>query len=341
MQDVTEDWIQRCIKHYEDTDDVFRMSFLECVIFYGVEENGVDITQDAKALLTKMGTLWIRCLARTTSGVELQPGPYVIMTGRLRDVSKLYRDMNGAFFSAYQHGTNEFVPICCNIVARDSMLTTISICVKHISRDCDSLNLSIAVPSRLKVHNSDLPMAGLRIAVKDNFDLQGTKTSLCSRPYYETYPAKYRSASCIQTLLDRGAIIVGKTKLTSFGTWEEPTESIDYLAPWNPRADGYLSAGGSSNGSGVAIAAYKWLDIAIGSDSESRLILYPSLNESAYALTSVSYWQYNEVCPLERLFLRSSKLGRATHRWPRAMYRVLLLKSLETRWCYTYADQIP
>ena len=73
-----------------------------------------------------------------------------------------------------------------------------------------------------------LPMAGLRVAVKDNFDLQGSKTSLCSRAYYETYPPKSQSSPCIQRLLDLGSVIVGKTKLTSFATWEEPVESIDY-----------------------------------------------------------------------------------------------------------------
>jgi Asp-tRNA(Asn)/Glu-tRNA(Gln) amidotransferase A subunit family amidase len=63
-------------------------------------------------------------------------------------------------------------------------------------------------------------------------------------------------------------MILSKTKLNSFGVWEEPTEYIDYQAPWNPRADGYQSPGGSSSGSAVAIAAYDWIDIAIGSDSK-------------------------------------------------------------------------
>lgn len=46
-------------------------------------------------------------------------------------------------------------------------------------------------------------------------------------------------------------------------------EYIDYQAPWNPRADGYQSPGGSSSGSAAAIASYDWLDIAIGADSET------------------------------------------------------------------------
>lgn len=55
---------------------------------------------------------------------------------------------------------------------------------------------------------------------------------------------------------------------------EEPLECIDWPTPWNPRADGYQSPAGSSSDSGVAIAAYDWLDIAIGSDSQLQLSHY-------------------------------------------------------------------
>ena len=83
--------------------------------------------------------------------------------------------------------------------------------------------------------------------------------------------------------MDAGAIIVGKAKMTSCAAWEGPTESNDYPAPWHPRVDGFLSTGGSSNGSGAAFAAYDWLDIAIGSDSKhdttknlsARVLIFP------------------------------------------------------------------
>ena len=38
-------------------------------------------------------------------------------------------------------------------------------------------------------------------------------------------------------------------------------------SPWSPRADLYQSCMGSSSGSACAIAAYPWLDFALGSDS--------------------------------------------------------------------------
>ena len=43
---------------------------------------------------------------------------------------------------------------------------------------------------------------------------------------------------------------------------------IDYHCPFNPRGDGYFTASGSSAGSAAGLAAYDWLEIRIGTDSE-------------------------------------------------------------------------
>ena len=46
--------------------------------------------------------------------------------------------------------------------------------------------LSIAVPSRLRdTMTTARPLAGLRVAVKDIFQIKGIRTSLCNRAYYE------------------------------------------------------------------------------------------------------------------------------------------------------------
>lgn len=131
--------------------------------------------------------------------------------------------------------------------------------------------LSFALHSRIKSKFQSLPLAGLRILIKDNIHLKGIKTSVGNRAFYDTYPPQEKSAQCIQELVDKGVFIAGKTKMNSFGNWEEPTQYIDYQAPWNPRADGYQSTGGSSSGSAAAIAAYDWIDIAIGTDSTYQM----------------------------------------------------------------------
>ena len=113
-------------------------------------------------------------------------------------------------------------------------------------------------------------MAGTRIFVKDMFDIGGLRTSVGNRKFFDLYPPCTETASAIQRLIDAGAEILGKSKLNSFAAREEPTESVDYQAPFNPRGYGYQSPAGSSSGSAAAVASYAWLDFAIGSDSESQ-----------------------------------------------------------------------
>ena len=110
--------------------------------------------------------------------------------------------------------------------------------------------------------------------MKDIFHIEGTRTSVCNRAYHSLYPPAFKTAACIELLKEAGAVIIGSTKLASFAAAEEPLECVDFPAPWNPRGDGYQSPAGSSSGSGVAVASYPWVDISIGSDSESHTLCY-------------------------------------------------------------------
>jgi len=132
-------------------------------------------------------------------------------------------------------------------------------------------SLGVAVPSRLYFTKSkEKPLDGVRIAIKDMYHLNGLRTSVCNRAYHDLYPPQSETAECVRTLLSLGAIVVGKTHLSSFAWKEEPTECVEYLAPFNPRGDGYQSPAGSSSGSGAAIASYDWLDFTLGTDSKSK-----------------------------------------------------------------------
>lgn len=77
---------------------------------------------------------------------------------------------------------------------------------------------------------------------------------------------------------------------------EHPTQSVDYQAPFNPRGDGYLIAGGSSGGNAAAVAAYDWLDVALCTDSESS---------TSCSILDYSSQQQRRAAPGYRLF----KLG--------------------------------
>lgn len=132
-----------------------------------------------------------------------------------------------------------------------------------------SPNLAIAVPSRLYFPPSaGKPLNGLRVAIKDNIDIAGVRTTGASMSYGELYGNALKSASAIQKLIDLGAVIVGKTGLSQFADAEDPTgDCVDFHAPWNPRGDGVRSTGGSSFGAGAAAGAYDWIDFTIGTDS--------------------------------------------------------------------------
>lgn len=146
----------------------------------------------------------------------------------------------------------------------------------HIHRPLNELdstltanNLRVVVPPRSYAHvktTLETPLIGARIAVKDMFDIKGFKTTLCNRAWTEYQSPKTETAPSIQRLQDLGACIVGKTRLNAMVVREETMECVEFLAPYNPRGDGYQTSSGSSSGSCAALGAYPWIDFTIGSD---------------------------------------------------------------------------
>lgn len=112
------------------------------------------------------------------------------------------------------------------------------------------------------------PLAGVRIGIKDIYDVAGVRTSDGNRAYYSLYPPAPSSAVAVQLLIDAGAIIVGKMKTSQFANGELATADwVDYHSPFNPRGDGYQDPSSSSSGPGAGEGSYPWLDLALGSDT--------------------------------------------------------------------------
>ncbi|KAK8045570.1 Amidase signature domain protein [Apiospora rasikravindrae] len=128
---------------------------------------------------------------------------------------------------------------------------------------------AVAVPSRIGLPEggSELGLSQKRIAVKDVYRIRGMKTSLCNRDYYRMSRPAGATAAAVQLLADAGCQIVGLTKLSTMIAREEPSEAVDYQTAFNPRGDGYQSPAGSSSGSAAAVAAYDWIDAALGTDT--------------------------------------------------------------------------
>jgi len=96
------------------------------------------------------------------------------------------------------------------------------------------------------------PMHGIPVSVKDLFDVAGVRTTAASRVLADAAPSSEDSA-VVQRLREAGAIIVGKNNLHEFayGATSQTSHFGPVRNPWDPSR----LAGGSSGGSGAAVAA--------------------------------------------------------------------------------------
>ena len=108
------------------------------------------------------------------------------------------------------------------------------------------------------------PLSGLTFAAKDIFDVAGHVTGGGNPDWKATHPPAERNAWIVQTLVDAGATMVGKTHTDEL-TRGILGENAHYGTPVNPRAPDRVP-GGSSSGSASAVAG-GLVDFALGSDT--------------------------------------------------------------------------
>jgi hypothetical protein len=126
------------------------------------------------------------------SSKQLPPGPYFVnAAGQIYEAWRLYSDVQGAFTeSAIANGDGSYSVLPAGTVGQKQ---------------------AIAVPSRLYyTKTAEKPLAGVRIGIKDIYDIKGLRTSNGNRAWYWLYPPATNTAPPVQHLIDAGAIIVGK-----------------------------------------------------------------------------------------------------------------------------------
>jgi len=149
-----------------------------------------------------------------------------------------------------------------------SPVDLVQACLKRIERYDRSINAFITVTreqalataremeAELQRGKTRGPLHGIPIALKDNIDTAGVRTTAASGVFKDRVPAE--DAEVVLRLKRAGAILLGKLNLHEFALGG--TSSVTYFGPvHNPWALDRVP-GGSSGGSGAAIAA----DLCIG-----------------------------------------------------------------------------
>src|ERR1700744_4136442 len=128
----------------------------------------------------------------------------------------------------------------------------------------DSINAFVTGP-RIHIHGaSSGPLSGLSFAAKDLFDVAGVPTGGGNHDWARQNPIPTQHAWAVQTLLDAGATLIGKTITDEVSLGILGENAFDGT-PLNSKARDRVP-GGSSSGSAAAVAA-GGCDTALGTDT--------------------------------------------------------------------------
>ncbi|WP_165393342.1 amidase [Rivibacter subsaxonicus] len=147
-------------------------------------------------------------------------------------------------------------------------------CLARVARIDPALNSFITVTAEQALADARLaeaelsaghwrgPLHGIPIALKDNIDTGGVRTTAGSEVFVERIPGE--DAEVVQRLKAAGAVILGKLNLHEFsgGTTSAISHFGSVHNPWDPAR----TAGGSSGGSAAAVAASLCFG-AVGTDT--------------------------------------------------------------------------
>ncbi len=147
-------------------------------------------------------------------------------------------------------------------IARDPALNCFTAVVADRAR-----RDAAAVDAALARGEDPGPLAGVPVAVKNLFDVEGLTTLAGSRINAERPPAA-RDAACVAALRRAGAVLVGALNMDEYA-FGFTTQNTHYGPTRNPH-DRDRVAGGSSGGSGAAVAA-GLVPLALGSDTNGSI----------------------------------------------------------------------
>lgn len=149
------------------------------------------------------------------------------------------------------------------------------------------------VRSQIQTRNDGL-LAGKRVAVKDNTMVAGLPMHAGSTTLQGYVPEI--DATVVMRLLDAGAVVTGKVQCEHFSL-SGGSHTSSFGPVHNPWRHGY-SAGGSSSGSGAALAAGD-VDIAIGADQGGSIRVPASFCGIVGMKPTYGLVPYSGIMPIE------------------------------------------
>lgn len=156
------------LTNWTNIDDVFQAGFAQVVFLAGQKSSSTQNLLGTNAVVAPL------------DASDLPSGPYFVdSAGSAYRAYRLYDDFVGAFAESL-------------LQKPDGSFETLS------AKISSSATMSIGVPSRLYfTRTKEKPLAGVRIGVKDLFDLNGVKKSNGNRAWYHFYPEAEKTAPAI------------------------------------------------------------------------------------------------------------------------------------------------
>ena len=316
---VTGGLLEDIITSYTTGDDVFTEAFLEGI--YIAFDGSAEATIDPSAITyleslapgyVLLDSAFAASMAKAvsdvtitlvpSSAVPIPSGPYAatISTSSIK------------FNMVYRLYTDSYRDFLYGTYSSDDGEDTFSSLDLFYARNWFPL---IPVPSRIYSWSDSRPLAGARVAIKDLFDMKGLVTSGGSQAWATVNSIANSTAPSIQRIVDQGGILVGKYKLAQFASGANPWDWQDEHYPWSPRGDSFLTCAASSSGGGCSVAAYEWLDYAIGSDTGSSM-RRPGAVSGTYAnRPSQGMITLEQVLPLGAATDTAGVFARNVHDW--------------------------
>ena len=160
--------------------------------------------------------------------------------------------------------------------AVEKLLDRIATVEPHISAICtlhpDARAQADALDAELAERGARGPLHGRAVLVKDNIDTHDLPTTAGSRALASAPPPS-RDAPLVQRLRDAGMVVLGKTNLSEWANIRDESSTSGWSAYGGLTRNPYAlnrSAGGSSSGSGAAVAA-SLAPFAVGTETDGSI----------------------------------------------------------------------